>query len=47
MPYIQLDLPRDPSDSDFSPVAKGVADLYADVMPRAGLSANRRVPRLV
>lgn len=32
MPYIQLDLPRDPSDWDFRPVANGVADLYAEVM---------------
>ncbi len=32
MPYIQLDLPRDPSTADFSPVANAVADLYAEVM---------------
>jgi len=32
MPYIQFDLPRDPSKTDFSPVANGVADLYAEVM---------------
>jgi phenylpyruvate tautomerase PptA (4-oxalocrotonate tautomerase family) len=32
MPYIQFDLPRNPSDGDFSPVAKRVADLYAEVM---------------
>jgi phenylpyruvate tautomerase PptA (4-oxalocrotonate tautomerase family) len=32
MPYIQLDLPRDPSGDDFSPMAKDVADLYARVM---------------
>jgi phenylpyruvate tautomerase PptA (4-oxalocrotonate tautomerase family) len=32
MPYIQLDLPRDPGDGDFSAVASGVADLYAEVM---------------
>jgi phenylpyruvate tautomerase PptA (4-oxalocrotonate tautomerase family) len=32
MPYIQLDLPRDPSGADFSSVAMGVADLYAEVM---------------
>jgi phenylpyruvate tautomerase PptA (4-oxalocrotonate tautomerase family) len=32
MPYIQFDLPRDPSEADFSPVAKGVSDLYAEVM---------------
>jgi phenylpyruvate tautomerase PptA (4-oxalocrotonate tautomerase family) len=32
MPYIQLDLPRDVSEDDFSPVAKGIADLYAEVM---------------
>jgi phenylpyruvate tautomerase PptA (4-oxalocrotonate tautomerase family) len=32
MPYIQFDLPRDPSEADFSPVANGVADLYAEVM---------------
>ena len=32
MPYIQFDLPRDPSEGDFSPVATGVAELYAEVM---------------
>ena len=32
MPYIQLDLPRNPSDDDFSWAAKRVADLYAEVM---------------
>jgi phenylpyruvate tautomerase PptA (4-oxalocrotonate tautomerase family) len=32
MPYIQLDLPRDPGERDFGPLAKGVADLYAAVM---------------
>lgn len=32
MPYIQLDLPRDASDDDFGPVAKGIADLYAEAM---------------
>jgi phenylpyruvate tautomerase PptA (4-oxalocrotonate tautomerase family) len=32
MPFIQLDLPRDPSESDFAPVAAAVADLYAEVM---------------
>ena len=32
MPYIQLDLPRDPSGGDFSGVATAVADLYAEVM---------------
>ena len=32
MPYIQLDLPRGPSTDDFSPLAAGVADLYAEVM---------------
>jgi phenylpyruvate tautomerase PptA (4-oxalocrotonate tautomerase family) len=32
MPYIQLDLPRNPSEGDFSPLAKGVADLYAKLM---------------
>jgi phenylpyruvate tautomerase PptA (4-oxalocrotonate tautomerase family) len=32
MPYIQMDLPRDPSDGDFSPLAEGIADLYAEVM---------------
>ena len=32
MPYIQLDLPRDASERDFGPVARGVADLYAKVM---------------
>jgi phenylpyruvate tautomerase PptA (4-oxalocrotonate tautomerase family) len=32
MPYIQFDLPRDPSEADFSPLATAVADLYAEVM---------------
>jgi phenylpyruvate tautomerase PptA (4-oxalocrotonate tautomerase family) len=32
MPYIQLDLPRDVSEDDFSTVAKGIAHLYAEVM---------------
>jgi phenylpyruvate tautomerase PptA (4-oxalocrotonate tautomerase family) len=32
MPYIQFDLPRDPSGGDFSGVAAAVADLYAEVM---------------
>lgn len=32
MPYIQFDLPRDPSDGDFGPMAQRVADLYAEVM---------------
>jgi phenylpyruvate tautomerase PptA (4-oxalocrotonate tautomerase family) len=32
MPYIQFDLPRDPSDADFTAVANSVAILYADVM---------------
>jgi phenylpyruvate tautomerase PptA (4-oxalocrotonate tautomerase family) len=32
MPYIQFDLPRDPTQGDFSSVAKRVADLYAEVM---------------
>jgi phenylpyruvate tautomerase PptA (4-oxalocrotonate tautomerase family) len=32
MPYIQLDLPRDASEHDFGPLARGVADLYAEVM---------------
>jgi phenylpyruvate tautomerase PptA (4-oxalocrotonate tautomerase family) len=32
MPYIQFDLPRDPSKEDFDAVAKRVADLYAEVM---------------
>ncbi len=32
MPYIQFDLPRDPSEGDFSAVASGVAALYAEVM---------------
>ena len=32
MPYIQFDLPRDPSDGDFGPMAQRVADLYAQVM---------------
>ena len=32
MPYIQFDLPREPSRADFSPVATAVADLYAEVM---------------
>jgi phenylpyruvate tautomerase PptA (4-oxalocrotonate tautomerase family) len=32
MPFIQFDLPRDPSESDFSAVISRVATLYADVM---------------
>jgi phenylpyruvate tautomerase PptA (4-oxalocrotonate tautomerase family) len=32
MPYIQFDLPRDPSEHDFDAVAERVADLYAEVM---------------
>jgi phenylpyruvate tautomerase PptA (4-oxalocrotonate tautomerase family) len=32
MPYIQFDLPRDPSESDFDAVTARVARLYADVM---------------
>jgi phenylpyruvate tautomerase PptA (4-oxalocrotonate tautomerase family) len=32
MPYIQFDLPRDPSRDDFNAVAKRVARLYAEVM---------------
>lgn len=32
MPYIQFDLPRDPSGGDFAPLAARVADLYAEVM---------------
>jgi phenylpyruvate tautomerase PptA (4-oxalocrotonate tautomerase family) len=32
MPYIQLDLPRDPSEVDFSALAERVAGLYAEVM---------------
>jgi phenylpyruvate tautomerase PptA (4-oxalocrotonate tautomerase family) len=32
MPYIQFDLPRDPSEGDFGEVAMAVADLYAEVM---------------
>jgi hypothetical protein len=32
MPYIQLDLPRDPGDDDIRAVASAVADLSADVM---------------
>jgi phenylpyruvate tautomerase PptA (4-oxalocrotonate tautomerase family) len=32
MPYIQFDLPRDPSEGDFSEVAKSAASLYAEVM---------------
>src|SRR5689334_22981285 len=32
MPYIQLDLPRDPSESDFTPLAVAVSELYAEVM---------------
>ena len=32
MPYIQFDLPRDPSDGDFGAVAEMVAGLYAEVM---------------
>jgi phenylpyruvate tautomerase PptA (4-oxalocrotonate tautomerase family) len=32
MPYIQFDLPRDPSEDDFAGVAERVASLYAKVM---------------
>jgi phenylpyruvate tautomerase PptA (4-oxalocrotonate tautomerase family) len=32
MPYIQLDLPRDPSEMGFAPLAQTIAELYADVM---------------
>jgi phenylpyruvate tautomerase PptA (4-oxalocrotonate tautomerase family) len=32
MPYIQFDLPRDPSEDDFDAVATRVASLYAEVM---------------
>lgn len=32
MPYIQFDLPRDPSGDDFDAVAERVAGLYAEVM---------------
>jgi phenylpyruvate tautomerase PptA (4-oxalocrotonate tautomerase family) len=32
VPYIQFDLPRDPSDADFTAVANSVAILYGDVM---------------
>jgi phenylpyruvate tautomerase PptA (4-oxalocrotonate tautomerase family) len=32
MPYIQFDLPRDPSKQDFRPLAEAVAALYAEVM---------------
>jgi phenylpyruvate tautomerase PptA (4-oxalocrotonate tautomerase family) len=32
MPYIQFDLPRDPSEDDFNAVAERVANLYAEVM---------------
>lgn len=32
MPYIQFDLPRDPSEADFTAVAEAVAGLYAEVM---------------
>jgi phenylpyruvate tautomerase PptA (4-oxalocrotonate tautomerase family) len=32
VPYIQFDLPRDPSDADFAAVANSVAILYGDVM---------------
>lgn len=32
MPYIQFDLPRDPSEADFSPLAQRVAELYGEVM---------------
>jgi phenylpyruvate tautomerase PptA (4-oxalocrotonate tautomerase family) len=32
MPYIQFDLPRDPSESDFDALTTRVASLYAEVM---------------
>jgi phenylpyruvate tautomerase PptA (4-oxalocrotonate tautomerase family) len=32
MPYIQFDIPRDPSEGDFSALADRAASLYAEVM---------------
>ena|ERR1700733_11999946 len=32
MPYIQFDLPKDPSEDDFSALARSAASLYAEVM---------------
>jgi phenylpyruvate tautomerase PptA (4-oxalocrotonate tautomerase family) len=32
MPFIQFDLPRNPSEDDFDALATRVADLYAEVM---------------
>jgi phenylpyruvate tautomerase PptA (4-oxalocrotonate tautomerase family) len=32
MPYIQLDLPRAPSERPFGPLAQTIAELYAEVM---------------
>jgi phenylpyruvate tautomerase PptA (4-oxalocrotonate tautomerase family) len=32
MPYIQFDLPRDPSEGDFGALANRAASLYAEVM---------------
>jgi len=32
MPYIQFDLPRNPSESDFDALIERVASLYAEVM---------------
>ena len=32
MPFIQIDLPRDPSEGDFDSLAESVAALYAEVM---------------
>jgi phenylpyruvate tautomerase PptA (4-oxalocrotonate tautomerase family) len=32
MPFIQFDLPRDPSGGDFDALAESVAGLYAEVM---------------
>src|ERR1700733_6219952 len=32
MPYIQFDLPRDPSEGDFKALADRAASLYAEVM---------------
>ena len=44
MPYIQFDLPRDPSEDDFDAVAERVAGLYAEVMQttRSGVTVAVR-----
>jgi hypothetical protein len=48
MPYIQFDLPRDPSTDDFNAVARRVAHLYAEVMQTtpSGVTVAERAEEL-